>query len=96
MFTRCLWCHGGLVPEHAVKIFVEVSLVPLTDSDRWREAPKPNVRVPFIETPPNPLNAVADIAAMAQIGRDIGVILAVDTYFCSPPLQLPLLLGAAL
>ena len=48
----------------------------------------------FIETPSNPLNAVADVAALAQISRDIGAILAVDNCFCSPALQTPLLLGA--
>ncbi len=48
----------------------------------------------FIETPSNPLNAVADVAALAQISRDIGAVLAVDNCFCSPALQTPLLLGA--
>ncbi len=47
----------------------------------------------FIETPSNPLNAVADVAALAQISRGIGAVLAVDNCFCSPALQ-TLLLGA--
>jgi O-succinylhomoserine sulfhydrylase len=41
----------------------------------------------FIETPSNPLNAIADIAGLAQISRDIGAILAVDNCFCTPALQ---------
>ena len=48
----------------------------------------------FIETPSNPLNAEADIAALAQIGCEIGAILADDNCFCSPSQQKPLLLGA--
>ena len=48
----------------------------------------------FIETPSNPLNAVADIAALTEISRDIGAMLAVENCFCSPSLQTPLLLGA--
>ena len=84
----------GLFQNTLQKFGVEVSFVPLTDSDKWREAAKPNTRMLFIETPSNPLNAVADVAAMAQIGRDIGAILAVDNCFCSPSLQTPLLLGA--
>ena len=55
---------------------------------------KSNTRVLFIETPSNPLNIVADVAARAQISRDIAAILAVDNCFCSPALQTPLLLGA--
>lgn len=52
------------------------------------------VRILFIETPSNPHNAAADIAALAQIGHDIGAILAVDHCFCAPSLQTSLLLGA--
>ena len=50
----------------------------------------------FIETPPNPLDTVADVAAKAQIGLDIGAILVVDNCFGSPSLQTPLLLGAGM
>ena len=82
----------GLFQNTLQKFGVEVSFVPLTDYDKWREAAKPNTRMLFIETPSNTLNAVADIAAMAQIGLDIGAILAVDNCFCSPSLQTPLLL----
>ena len=84
----------GLFQNTLQKFSVEVSFVPLIDSDKWREAAKPNTRMLFFETPSNPLNAVADIAALAQIGHDIGAILAVDNCFCSPSLQTPLLLGA--
>ena len=76
------------------KFGIEVGFVPLTDPDQWRESAKSNTRMLFIETPSNPLNAVADVAALAQISRDIGAILAVDNCFCSPALQTPLLLGA--
>lgn len=48
----------------------------------------------FIETPSNPLSAEADSAALAQIGRDISAIQAVDNYFRSPSQQTLLLLGA--
>ena len=84
----------GLFQNTLQKFGVEVSFVPLTDPDQWRGAAKSNTRMLFIETPSNPLNAVADIAALAQISQDIGAILAVDNCFCSPALQTPLLLGA--
>ena len=84
----------GLFQNTLQKFGVEVSFVPLSDPDQWRGAAKSNTRMLFIETPSNPLNAVADIAALAQISQDIGAILAVDNCFCSPALQTPLLLGA--
>jgi O-succinylhomoserine sulfhydrylase len=84
----------GLFQNTLKKFGVEVSFIPLTDPGQWREAAKSNTRLLFIETPSNPLNAIADIGALAQISRDIGAILAVDNCFCSPALQNPLLLGA--
>lgn len=84
----------GLFQNTLKKFGVEVSFIPLTDPGQWREAAKSNTRLLFVETPSNPLNAIADIGALAQISRDIGAILAVDNCFCSPALQNPLLLGA--
>ncbi|MGB2192814.1 MAG: O-succinylhomoserine sulfhydrylase, partial [Luminiphilus sp.] len=84
----------GLFQNTLQKFGVEVSFVPLTDPEEWRGAAQSNTRMLFIETPSNPLNAVADIAALSQISQDIGAILAVDNCFCSPALQTPLLLGA--
>ncbi len=84
----------GLFQNTLKKFGVEVSFIPLTDTVQWREAANSNTRLLFIETPSNPLNAIADIGALAQISRDIGAILAVDNCFCSPALQNPLSLGA--
>ena len=84
----------GLFQNTLQKFGVEVSFIPLGEPNRWRSAATMTTRMLFIETPSNPLNAVADIAALAQISEDIGAILAVDNCFCSPALQNPLLLGA--
>ena len=48
----------------------------------------------WIETPTNPLLAIADIAAIADVAHDAGALLVVDNTFASPYLQQPLLLGA--
>ena len=48
----------------------------------------------WVETPTNPLLAIADIATLAQLARDAGALLIVDNTFASPYLQLPLALGA--
>ena len=48
----------------------------------------------WVETPTNPLLAIADIVALAQLARDAGALLVVDNTFASPYLQQPLALGA--
>ena len=73
---------------------VDVSYVPLTDLDAWRQAIRPETRILFLETPSNPLTEVADIAALAQLAHEHGCLLVVDNCFCTPALQQPLALGA--
>lgn len=73
---------------------VEVSYVDLPDLKAWRGALRPNTRLLFLETPSNPLNEVADIAALAEIAHGHGALLAVDNCFLSPALQRPLDHGA--
>ncbi|MFC3196303.1 cystathionine gamma-synthase [Parapedobacter deserti] len=53
-----------------------------------------NTRLIWIETPTNPTLKLADIAAVGQLAKDAGVLLAVDNTFASPYLQNPLDLGA--
>ena len=68
----------GLFQNTFQKFGVEVGFVPLTDPGQLCGSAKSNIRMLFIETPSNSLNALADVAALAQISRDIGAILAVD------------------
>jgi cystathionine gamma-synthase len=48
----------------------------------------------WIESPTNPLLAVADIAAIAELAHAAGALVIVDNTFASPYLQQPLALGA--
>jgi O-succinylhomoserine sulfhydrylase len=73
---------------------VDVSYVPLTDLQAWRDAIRPETRILFLETPSNPLTEVADIAALAQLAHEHDCLLVVDNCFCTPALQQPLQLGA--
>jgi len=52
------------------------------------------IKLIYLETPSNPLLAVTDIAAMAQLASKYGCKVAVDNTFASPYCQRPLLLGA--
>ena len=76
------------------KFGVDVTFVSLTQADAWRAAATSRTRILFLETPSNPLNAIADITALATLSRELGAILAVDNCFCTPALQQPLALGA--
>jgi cystathionine gamma-synthase len=64
-----------------------------TDAVRAAVASKPT-KVLWVESPTNPLLAVADIPALAQIAREAGALFVVDNTFASPYLQQPLTLGA--
>jgi len=75
---------------------VETTFVSPTQIDEWRRALKPRTRLLFLETPSNPLTEVSDIAALAQVAKNSGALLAVDNVFCTPALQRPLELGADL
>jgi cystathionine gamma-synthase len=48
----------------------------------------------WVETPTNPLLAIADIAALAEIAHAAGALLVVDNTFATPYLQSPIALGA--
>lgn len=62
--------------------------------EQVRGALRPNTRMLFIETPTNPVMEITDIAAVARLAHEHGVLLAVDNTFMSPYFQQPLELGA--
>lgn len=62
--------------------------------DNVRAAIQPNTRLLWAETPTNPLLRIIDIAGLASIAQERGVLLAIDNTFASPYLQNPLALGA--
>jgi cystathionine beta-lyase/cystathionine gamma-synthase len=69
------------------------SWVDLSDLDGVRAAYTPQTRLLWLETPTNPLMALADIRALSQSAPE-GVLIAVDNTFASPVIQQPLKLGA--
>ncbi|MET1019378.1 MAG: cystathionine gamma-synthase [Microterricola sp.] len=68
--------------------------VDLTDLAAVEAAIEPATKILWVETPSNPLMAVSDIAALAELGHRHGVLVVVDNTFASPALQQPLALGA--
>lgn len=73
---------------------VDHTPVHLSDLDAVRSAITTTTRMIWVETPTNPLLSIADIAAIAEIGRGVGAMVLVDNTFASPALQQPLTLGA--
>jgi cystathionine gamma-synthase len=90
--------YGGthrLVNRVFVPWGIDLEVVELTDLDAVRAAIRPGVtKVLWIETPTNPLMKINDIAALAEIGHEAGVLVVVDNTFASPYLQQPISLGA--
>jgi len=74
--------------------------VDTSDLAAVRSAVRPATRMIYAETPTNPTMGIADLAALAAIGReataslDAKVRLAVDNTFATPFFQKPLALGA--
>ncbi|HEX2584348.1 MAG TPA: O-succinylhomoserine sulfhydrylase [Steroidobacteraceae bacterium] len=83
-----------LFNRYFTKFGVEITYVPPQQLDAWRAAIKPNTKLFFLETPSNPLSAIGDIAGIAKIAKEKGIVFAVDNCFCTPALQKPLALGA--
>ena len=70
------------------------SFVDQTDPAAFEAAIKPETKLVWIETPTNPLLKIVDIAAIAAIAKQHGLLVAVDNTFASPMLQRPLEQGA--
>jgi cystathionine gamma-synthase len=87
---------GRLLRELMMPWGVEVSFVDMTDARTVARAMGPRTRLVWVETPSNPLLAIADVAAIARVAHDAGALCACDNTFATPVLQSPLALGADL
>lgn len=73
---------------------IDFTYAPCNDPAKLRKAMRRNTKMLWLETPTNPLLAIADIAAVAEVARSRKVLLTVDNTFASPYFQNPLALGA--
>ena len=72
---------------------LQVSFVDLADLKAVEAAIRPQTRMIWAETPTNPMLRLADLEALAALGRRHGLITAADNTFASPYCQRPLELG---
>jgi cystathionine beta-lyase/cystathionine gamma-synthase len=73
---------------------IEFSYVNTSDLEAVRKALRPTTRMLFIETPTNPVMAITDIQAVAEIAHTNDTRVVVDNTFTSPYFQRPLELAA--
>lgn len=73
---------------------INYGIVDTTDLSLIEQALTPDVKAVLIESPANPLLTITDIAAVAGLTKQKGILLIVDNTFMTPYLQRPLELGA--
>lgn len=73
---------------------LRASFVDTSKAGAVAAAVEPRTKLIFIETPANPTLKLTDIAAVAQVARKAGVLLAVDNTFLTAALQPVFELGA--
>jgi cystathionine gamma-lyase len=71
----------------------EFSYANLADIQALERALRPDTRMVWIETPTNPMLKLADLAAVARLCRERGILAVCDNTFASPIVQRPLELG---
>ena len=69
------------------------SFVDMTEPDALEAAVRPETRLIWVESPTNPLLKLADLEAVARLGRARGILTCCDNTFATPWVQRPLELG---
>ena len=88
--------HGTalLLRERLARWGLHASFVDMTDIDAINEAMTPATKLILVETPSNPLLKITDIAVVAQLAHDKGMVCVCDNTWATPVLQRCLELGA--
>ncbi|OIH93408.1 O-acetylhomoserine aminocarboxypropyltransferase/cysteine synthase family protein [Curtobacterium sp. MCBA15_001] len=85
----------GLLLQNLGRLGIEVDFVAdARDLDAWAAAVRPNTKLFFAETIPNPKNDVLDIRGVADTAHRAGVPLVVDNTLATPYLVRPVEHGA--
>jgi len=90
-------CYAGvaeLAHEILADFGIAVSPVNTSDIDAVRAAIRASTKLVYVETPANPILRLTDIAAVAQLCKEAGTELAVDSTLATPVATRPIALGA--
>jgi methionine-gamma-lyase len=78
------------------RLEIGLTKVDLTVPGELERAITPRSKIVYLESPVNPTGGLIDIAAVAAVAHNAGLLVIVDSTFASPALQQPLALGADL
>lgn len=84
----------SLFAHTLVRSGITTRFIETTDVDAYREAINDRTRMIFVETIGNPKLDVPDVAAIAEVAREHGVVLVVDNTVTTPVLCRPKEFGA--
>jgi len=73
---------------------VSHTYVSINNLEEWEKAIQPNTKLLFVETPSNPAQDLADLAALGELAKKHNLILSVDNCFATPYIQNPADFGA--
>jgi cystathionine gamma-lyase len=73
---------------------LDFSFVDMTNLENVKRAFRDTTGMVWVESPSNPLLKIVDLAALADLCRERGILLVADNTFATPYLQRPLELGA--
>ena len=76
------------------KYNLSFTYVDTSTPEKVREAIRPETKMLWVETPTNPLLKVTDLAAMAKLAKEHGLLFGVDSTFATPVFLRPLEYGA--
>lgn len=91
------WIYGGshkLFTQELTGMGIDVTLVDPLAPRSWRREMRQTTRAIFVESPVNPTCRVLDLSFLANLAKDSGVALVVDSTFASPVNFRPLEHGA--
>jgi methionine-gamma-lyase len=72
---------------------VQTTFVDPTDPENYARALRPDTRLVYVETPANPVLAITDLAAVAELAHRAGAVCVADNTFATPYNTRPLELG---
>lgn len=72
---------------------IDTTFVDATDARAVAAARRPNTKLIYLESPGNPILALCDLAAIADLARGVGATAVCDNTFATPINQRPLDLG---
>lgn len=80
----------GLLEEILTKFGVETTFVDQEDPAAFAEAIRPNTRLIWTETPSNPMLQITDLAAIAALAKERGILTLCDNTIGTPMNQRPI------